>query len=211
MPTHHHSRNVAVSLVLSVVAAPLVYRAFTGHWPELRRSPAAAPDAVRRALAGSRGVNVHDSVRVERPIGEVFRFWRNLSNLPLFMSGLERVTDAGDGRSRWVAKGPAGFHVEWDAEIINEVDNKLIAWRTLAGSDLTMAGSVNVDAVRGGRSTQVTLNLQYAARGGRLADRLAALIGQAPAQTIREDLRRFKQLLEAGELARVASSEGAVS
>ena len=210
MRSSYQSSRFATGLLLSVAAAPLVYRAVTGHWPELHRASTSSDD-VRRALAGDRGVNVRDAVRVERPIGEVFRFWRMLSNLPLFMSNLEHVTDAGDGTSHWVARGPAGLRLEWDAEIFNEVENQLIAWRTLPGSAIVMAGSMNVDAVRGGRSTQVTLNLQYAAPGGRAADRIAMLIGRAPSQTIREDLRRLKQLLEAGEFARVVQPQEAVS
>jgi uncharacterized membrane protein len=206
MYSSYDSKRLATGLLISVAAAPLVYRAATGHWPAFRRAPAAVDD-VRRALAGDGGVHVRDAVRVERPISEVFGFWRTLSNLPRFMPNLEQVTETGDGRSHWVARGPAGRRLEWDAEIINEVDDKLIAWRTLPGSDVVMAGSMNVDPVRGGRSTQVTLNLQYTAPGGHVADRLAALLGRAPAQTIREDLRRLKQLLEAGELARVRSAE----
>jgi uncharacterized membrane protein len=200
------STRFAAGLLLSVAAAPLVYRAVTGRWPEVRRTSTPSDD-VRRALAGERGVTVRDSVRIERPIGEVFRFWRTLSNLPLFMLSLDHVAERENGHSHWVARGPGGLRIEWDAEIFNEIENRLIAWRTLPGSDIAMAGSLNLAEVRGGRSTQVTLNLQYAAPGGRAADRLAMLVGRAPSQTLREDLRRLKQLLEAGELARVQSQE----
>ena len=95
--------------------------------------------------------------------------------------------------------------MEWDAEIINDVEDQLIAWRSLPGSDVVSAGSVNFDAVRGGRSTQVSVHLQYAPPAGRAGALLSRLFGREPSQTIREDLRRLKQLLEAGEVARVAA------
>jgi uncharacterized membrane protein len=118
------------------------------------------------------------------------------------MTHLVRVTETEPGRSHWVAKGPGGMRVEWNAEIFNEVENKILAWRSLPGSDVVTAGSVNFDSVRGGRSTQVSVNLQYSAPAGRAGSLVAFLFGKAPSQTIREDLRRFKQLMEAGEAPR---------
>ena len=111
-----------------------------------------AGDDTRVALAGDRGVHVFEAVRLERPLGEIYLFWRTLENLPRFMSHLESVTQSATARSRWVAKGPAGLRVEWNAEIINEVPNQVIAWRSLPGSDVVTAGSVNFDMVRGGRA-----------------------------------------------------------
>ena len=124
------------------------------------------------------------------------------------MTHLERVTDLGEGRSHWVAAGPADVRVEWDAEIINDVENQVIAWKSLPGADVVSAGSVNFDAVRGGRSTQVSVNLQYAPPAGRVGGWVATLAGREPSQMIREDLRRLKQLLEAGEIARATHGSG---
>jgi uncharacterized membrane protein len=120
------------------------------------------------------------------------------------MSHLERVTETSNGRSHWIAAGPAGMQVEWDAEIINEVENHVLAWRSLPDSDVATAGSVNFDTVRGGRSTQLTINLQYAPPAGKAGALAATLFGREPSQTIREDLRHFKQMLEAGEIPRAA-------
>jgi len=158
-----------------------------------------------RALAGDRGFHVRESIRLEKPVDEVYRYWRQLANLPRFMSYLESVTDLGNGRSHWVAKGPAGVNVAWDAEIINEVENKVIGWRSLPDSDVVTAGSVNFDVVRDGRSTQVSVHLQYAPPAGRAGAWIATLFGREPSQTIREDLRHFKQLLEAGETPRATA------
>jgi uncharacterized membrane protein len=187
----------------SAAGSALVYRGMTGHCPvysTLGVTTARTDAETRAALAGERGIHVRESVRLEKPVDEVYRFWRRLENLPRFMTYLERVDDLGNGRWHWVAKGPAGMHVEWDAEVINEVENKVIGWRTLPGSQVTMAGSVNFDVVRNGESSQVTVHLQYAPPAGRATALVARLFGREPSQTIREDLRRLKYLLEAGEI-----------
>jgi uncharacterized membrane protein len=195
-----------------VVAAGsgLLYRGATGHCPVysgLGVSTATRDYDTRTALSGARGFHVHESIRLEKPIEEVYRFWRQLENLPRFMSHLERVVDLGNGRSRWTTKAPAGSTVEWNAEIINEVENKVIGWRSLPDSDVVTAGAVNFDRARGGRSTQVTVHLQYAPPGGRLGKMVAEIFGDEPAQAIREDLRRLKWLLEAGEIPRATMEQ----
>jgi uncharacterized membrane protein len=192
------SRRTVPGMVLAAAATPIAYRGIVGKWPfENGRA-----DDTRSALAASRGIHVRESIRLETPVADVYRFWRNFENLPRFLTHLERVTDLGDGRSHWVAKGPAGVGIEWDAEIINEVENKVIGWRSLPGSDVTTAGSVNFSTVRAGRATQVSVHLQYAPPAGRAGAFIAMLFGKEPSQTIREDLRHVKHLLEAGETPR---------
>jgi uncharacterized membrane protein len=151
-------------------------------------------------------LHVRESVRLELPVAEVYRFWRRLEHLPRFMRHLNRVTELTDGRSHWVAEGPAGLAVEWDAEIINDIENTLIAWRSLPGSDVVTAGSVNFDTVRGGRGTQVNVHLQYAPPAGKASALVASLFGREPAQMIREDLRHLRQLLETGETPRAGAT-----
>jgi uncharacterized membrane protein len=195
------SRRSLSGACLALAAIPLAYRGFTGSWPaQLERLGMGNNGDSAAALSGERGVHVRESVRVEKPLQEVYRFWRRLENLPQFMTYLQSVTDRGDGRSHWVARGPADVRVEWDAEIVNEVENSVIGWRSLPGSSVITAGSVNFDAVRGGSGTQLTVHLQYSAPGGPLASWVAWMFGREPSQTIREDLRRLKQILEAGEL-----------
>jgi uncharacterized membrane protein len=194
------SRRARARAWLTAAGATLVYRGVTGHCPvysTLGVTTAANAADTRAALAGNRGVLVHEAVTIEKPIEEVYGFWRRFENLPRFMTYLERVDELGNGRSHWVAKGPAGATVEWDAEIINEVANQVIGWRSLPGGDITVAGSVNFDLLRDGRSTRVSVRLQYAPPAGRAGSVVARLFGREPSQTIREDLRRFKQLLEA--------------
>lgn len=113
------SRRSLPGVCLAAAATPIAYRGLAGEWPRTRSEH--SPRAVNRAaLGGKRGVHVHESVRLEKPIDEVYRFWRNLENLPRFTYYLDEVIDRGNGRSHWVAKGPAGTRVEWDAEIITE-------------------------------------------------------------------------------------------
>jgi uncharacterized membrane protein len=199
------SRRSAVGACLAVSSAPLLYRGITGRWPDVLNG-SAQPDSTKGALCGHRGVHVRESIRLEVALAVVYRFWRRLENLPRFMAHLDRVTEASDGRSHWVTSGPAGLAVEWDAEIINEVENKVLAWRSLPGSDVVTAGSVNFDAVRGHRSTQVSVHLQYAPPAGKAGALVASLFGREPSHTVREDLRHFKQLLEAGEIPRATAT-----
>jgi len=152
----------------------------------------------RARLGGRRGTNVDEAVTINRPIAEVYRFWRNFENLPQFMRHLESVAVRDGGISHWVATGPAGTTVEWDARIINEIDNKVIGWQSLEGATVSTAGSVNFDETE--RGTTVRVRLQYSPPAGKLGSTIAWLFGEEPTQQIREDLRRFKALLETGEI-----------
>ena len=152
-------------------------------------------------------MHLRESIRLERPVEDVFQYWRQLENLPRFMRNVERVTETAAGISHWIARGPAGIRVEWDAEIINEVPNRLIGWRSVPGSDLTSAGSVQFARARNGQSTQVTVHMQYAPPVGKAGAFLATVFGQSPSAAVREDLRRFQQFLEAGEYATATRPE----
>jgi uncharacterized membrane protein len=199
------SRRSTVGALVAASSAPLLYRGITGQWLAFPNG-CTQSDHTKGALSGERGVHVRESIRLEVPLADAYSFWRRLDNLPQFMTHLDRVTEGADGRSHWVTSGPAGLAIEWDAEIINEVENKILAWRSLPGSDVVTAGSVNFDAARGGRSTQVSVHLQYAPPAGKAGALVASLFGREPSQTIREDLRHFKQLLEAGEIPRATAT-----
>jgi uncharacterized membrane protein len=199
------SRRSAVGACLAVSSAPLLYRGITGRWPSVLNGHL-QPDSTKTALGGACGVHVRESVRLELPVADVYRFWRRLENLPRFMTHLHRVTQGSDGKSHWVAAGPAKLAVEWEAEVINEIENTILAWRSLPGSEIVTAGSVNFDTARGGRGTQVSVHLQYAPPAGKAGALVASLFGREPSQTVREDLRHFKQLLEAGEIPRATAT-----
>ena len=155
-------------------------------------------DDPRRALSGSRGVTITESVTIQVSAGTLYDFWRDPSNLPRVMPYLVQVDRLDDQRSHWIARGPAGHTVEWDATIINDIPGELLAWQSLPGADVASAGSVRFRPLAPG-GTQVDVRLQYAPPGGRLGASVAWLLGTSPAGQVREALRQLKQVLETGE------------
>jgi uncharacterized membrane protein len=151
-------------------------------------------------VEGTRAVRVEQAITVNRSVDEVYRFWRNLENLPRFMRHLESVKSLGGNRSRWRAKAPAGMTVEWDAEIVEDRASERIAWRSIPRSDVENEGSVRFEMAPGARGTEVHVRLLYTPPGGAIGRGVAWLFGEEPKQQIREDLRRFKQILETGEI-----------
>jgi uncharacterized membrane protein len=154
-------------------------------------------------------LHVKKSVTINRPRAETYQFWRALQNLPVFMIHLESVTAGSERRSHWVANAPGG-RVEWDAEIITDTPNEIIAWRSLEGSDVANEGSVRFADAPGGRGTEVRVEFLYDAPAGKLGAAIATLLGEEPHQQLTDDLRRLKQVLETGEVVRSEGSlEGA--
>ncbi len=145
---------------------------------------------------------VRTAITINRPPEEAYRHWRDFENLPRFMFHLQAVKETGDGRSHWVARGPAGRTVEWDAEIVEEVPDERIAWRSVEGAEVTNSGVVRFRAAPGGRGTEVALDLEYAMPAGALGAAVTKIFGEHPEQQAKDDLRRFKQVLETGEVVR---------
>jgi len=150
---------------------------------------------------GAVGTIVEAVAAINRAPEELYGYWRNLGNLPRLMPELASVEVLDARRSHWVAHGPARSRPEWHADIINDVPNELIAWRTTPTSDVVSAGSVRFEPAPIGRGTLVRIKLQYDPPGGRLGKAAAWAMGESPGQVIREGLRRFKQLMESGEIA----------
>lgn len=144
---------------------------------------------------------VTKSVTINRPRQDVYAFWRNLERLPEFMIHLESVTALTNGRSHWVAKAPRGT-VEWDAEIIEDRPGEVLAWQSLEGSDVPNGGTVRFADAPGDRGTEVHVRLQYDPPGGSAGATVARLFGEEPQQQLVDDLRRFKQVMETGEVVR---------
>jgi uncharacterized membrane protein len=171
------------------------------------RGRASARKAVREAaehtvgLAHRAGHTAHASITVARPRGEVYRFWRDFQNLPRFMQHLERVVSYG-ALSHWEAKAPFGRSIEWDAELVEDRPDERIVWRTVVGSNVDASGSVRFTDAPGDRGTEVTVELNYVAPAGALGRTVAKVFGEEPEQQVRDDLRRFKQVLETGEVVR---------
>jgi len=196
------TRGSFPGLVLAGLGGAMVFRGLSGH---CHAYEALGIDTNDDAPAEPReyfehGVHVEQVVTVMKSADELYRFWRNFENLPRFMSHLESVQVLDDRRSRWTAKGPAGSNVSWDAEIINEEDGRLIAWRSLQGADVDNAGSVRFVEADGGRGTQVRVVLDYIPPAGAVGAWVAKMFGEEPSTQIKDDLRRFKQLMETGEI-----------
>jgi uncharacterized membrane protein len=197
------TRRPAVALATIAAGAGLIARGVTGHSALYEAAHVDTRDQdTRRVLGGDGGIHVTQTVLIVRQVQDVYAYWRDLRNLPRFMSHLQEVTPLNGLTSHWIARGPAGKRVEWDADIINEVENKVIGWRSLPGSEVVSAGSVNFRERRGW-GTELRVKLQYEPAAGRPAAWLAWLLGADPSRTIREDLRRLKASLEAGEVPSV--------
>lgn len=172
------------------------------------RNPRWSHDGRRRvdmpALAAGRGARVERTVTILRSPDELYARWHDLARLPELMAHLESVTPLDEKRSRWVARGPGGTRVMWEAEITADEPGRLIAWRSVAGSDIENAGSVRFTPAPGGRGTEVKVLLSYELPAGRLGEAAVTLLGESGDHGVREDLRRFKQRMETGEVATAA-------
>jgi uncharacterized membrane protein len=195
------ARRRVSGLALALGGLALVKRGVSGHCGLYERLGVTTKDRSQGARPHDyfeRGIHVEESVAVRRPLAEVFAFWRALENLPRFMDLVKEVRVLDDKRSHWVIKGPAG-DVEWDAEIINEEPNRLISWKTVAGSEVDNAGTVVFREAPGARATEVRVVLDYLPPAGKLGAAIARLLGDNPGRQIRTDLRRMRALLETGE------------
>ena len=164
---------------------------------------AARREAKERARHPGRIVQ---AVTVNRPVDELYGFWRQLENLPRVMPHLESVEARGGSTSHWVAKGPLGARVEWDAEIVDDRPNELVAWRSVEGADVRNAGTVRFEPATGGRGTVVSVEMEYDTPGGAIGSVAALLTGEEPRIQVSDALRRFKQVMETGEPIRSAAT-----
>ncbi|PPS45070.1 SRPBCC family protein [Chroococcidiopsis sp. TS-821] len=155
----------------------------------------------QEALGLNQPIKVEKTVTINKPAAELYSYWRDFEKLPTFMKHLESVTVLDDKRSHWVAKAPLDAKVEWDAEIIQEQENELIAWASTEDADIENSGFVRFKPAPGNRGTEVKVVMEYNPPGGAIASALAKLFGEEPDQQIGDELRRFKQLMEAGEIA----------
>ena len=145
-------------------------------------------------------LQVEKSIIINRSAEECYRFWHDFENFPTFMKHLDEVRITGENRIHWKVKGPAGTHVAWDAELTADEPGRYIAWHSLEGADVDHAGSVRFERAPGGQGTVVRVVLRYSPPGGAAGAWVARLFGEAPEQQIDEDLRRFKWLIETGEV-----------
>lgn len=161
-----------------------------------------AQTGIQDALGMNQSIKVEKTVTISnKSPEELYQFWRNFENLPHFMKHLKHVSVINNTRSHWIASAPMGGSVEWDAEIINDQENRLIAWASVEGADIDNSGFVRFQRAPQGRGTEVKVVIEYNPPGGVVGDAIAKLFGEQPQQQIGDELRRFKMLMEAGEIA----------
>ena len=188
--------------VVAGAGAILVLRGLTGWRPiHQHRSKGPSPEgAVAKAQGWGTAALVHRAVTVNRPRQEVYAAWRDFSNLARFMENIERIEVRDPVTSHWVVKAPMGRTVEWDAKVTEDVPGERIAWETAPGADIKSAGWVEFTDGPTGRGTEVRARFAYRPPAGKAGQLAAKLFQREPYLQARRDLRRFKAMLEAGEV-----------
>ncbi len=188
---------------LAVLGGNFIFRATSGHSFVYQALGIDTADTTSNAVTSvphNEGVKVVHVVTIDKAPEELYRFWRNFENLPRFMEHLQSVTVKDSIHSHWVANAPAGMSAEWNAEIINDRPNQLIAWRSVGDAQIGNAGSDHFTPAPGNRGTEVKVVLEYDPPAGRIGSLIAKLFGEEPNLQVREDLRHFKEVMEAGEI-----------
>ncbi|MEH2355648.1 SRPBCC family protein [Nostoc sp.] len=155
----------------------------------------------QEAIGINQPIKVEKTVTINKSAEELYRFWHNFENLPTFMKHLKSVKVHNEKRSHWIANAPLGNSVEWDADILEDRENEFISWASVEGADIDNSGFVRFKKAPGDRGTEVKIVLEYNPPGGALAATVAKLFGEEAEQQIGDELRRFKMLMEAGEIA----------
>lgn len=189
------------SLALAIFGSGLVVRGLTGR--PLLASLMNGGERWGDGRLLSDGLEIIESITVNCQPEEAYRFWRRLENLPRFMTHLESVQELDETQSHWVVKAPAGITIEWDAEICEEYPDELIRWQTLPSATVQHTGLVQFRPAPTGRGTEVTTMFLYDPPGGIVGEAFAQLTNSLTSQQIREEIRRFKQIMEAGEIATI--------
>lgn len=158
-------------------------------------------EQAQSAIGINQPIKVEKTVTINKPADELYRYWHNFENLPTFMKHLKSVKVHDQKRSHWIANAPLGNSVEWDAEILEDRENEFISWASVEGADVDNSGFVRFQKAPGDRGTEVKIVLEYNPPGGILGATVAKLFGEEPEQQIGDELRRFKMLMEAGEIA----------
>ena len=187
-------------ILATLAGGALLIRGISGYCPAYDLLGTHKPKGNGRGGVGAgRGVRCDVTMLINRPAKELYERWIKLETLPEFMTHLSSVTSLGENRSHWVARAPLGVEVSWDAEVIQQRPGELIAWQSLPGSLVDTAGSVHFREIPG-RGSELRVSLKYDPPGGEWTDQLAHFFGGGIEDTLRDDLRRFKQLCETGEV-----------
>jgi uncharacterized membrane protein len=190
------SRRSLFGGLLGLAGAGLVARGMTGNCALYRRLGINSGELSTEAgVADQQGIKVTQTIDIEREPAEVYRHWRKLENLARFMEHVESVEEIDSERSRWVVRGPLGQQLRWDARIVNEREGELIAWESLPGAEVSNAGSVWFEP-NGNGGTRLKVSLKYDPPAGMVGAAAAKLFGESPDEELRQDLGRFKEIIE---------------
>ena len=195
-------RRSWLGLLISSAGADLLNWSCTGHYlHETLGVTTLSRKGLEALVPHQLGIRVDRSIAVYRPIDEVYQFFRDFKNLARFLSHVNDIREVDEKHSHWFVRGPGGLELEWDAEIISDQPNELISWRSVGSPDVGSTGSVRFERAPGERGTFVRVSLNYLPPAGALGAAIAKIFGEEPETQIKDDLRRLKQILEAGEIA----------
>ena len=208
--TYYGLRHLSLrGALFALLGGDLVYRGITGHCWLYQVLGVSTAEKVRSTLVrlpDNQGIKVKRTVTINRPAEDLYRFWEDVENMPRFMKYIQEVSRTGENRSHWVAQSPVlGTRLEWDSEVTHSQAPSLIAWRTLNQTSFAHAGTVRFGPAPYGNETTVTLTLEFRQPVGQVGAITEKLLGYIPEQLALEDLRRFKQLMEAAEIAQSES------
>lgn len=200
-------REPLAKLAGLAASASLLYRGLTGKchvYDAIGMSTAASRPNENTVIHNKKGIHVIESMTIQQPVERVYRAWRDFSNLPKFLTHVESVQNLDERSSRWVIQTPSG-KLQWNATLIEDKPNELISWKSLEDADVRSAGSIRFQFLQALEATELTVNLRYAPAAGRIAAWMSSFFSDSAEDMIREDLRRFKQIQETGE---VPTTEG---
>lgn len=199
-------RHPGSNLGSLLAGGELLRRGATGHcllYSAAGITTLETPQVGNQTLPYNVGIRVDRAIVINRSREDIYRFWKDLATLGRIFPTVESIEKLDDKRSHWRVQGPAGSVVEWTAEIINDVENELIAWKTAGKPAVQSTGSVHFKPAPGGRGTMVQVELQYNPPGGVIGAVVAKLFGKEPTDQIQEALRALKKLMETGEIITV--------
>jgi uncharacterized membrane protein len=196
------SRRNLPGLLLAALGGVFVARGVAGHCRVYESIGVSTASSCRPGVPDHTGLRFEKTIFIARPPDELFHFWRNLENLPEFMEHIDSVRILDDIHSHWVAMGPGGRLLEWDAEIVNARPGEMISWQTLPGADVQSAGTVRFTPADGGTLLRVVL--EFHPPGGLLGARIARFLGRDPAGQLSRDLDRLKEIMETGPVPNAA-------
>lgn len=198
-------RGGLAGLAIAGLGGALAWRGASGSCPAYRALgvDTAGPRGDAEHVVAAHGIAVEQALLVNRTPEDLYAFWRDFTHLPRVFRHLQKVELLHGARSRWTTSAPrlAGGSVSWEAEITAEEPGRRIAWRSLPGAAVATVGEIRFDRAPGERGTEVHVRMQYLPPAGKIGHWLATLVGEGPRKQMRDDLRRFRQLMETGEIA----------